>query len=368
MRMIAACMSSLVSMSQAAASPASSVPTMRYVPKSPTTVDILSDTTDAVRSVGSVDVPDAHVSNTAASSNHQVKRQLAFVESDSLATVSSPPRATGVAVALSEDCFNDDGSPIALATRGAEISDETHQPDQEDQIISLQQGSNYRSHQQQQHQQQQHEQQQHEQQYQEQQQQSPPQLQLEQHEQQEQQHSRLSPGNSPSSSKAVTHTLSDSAVSVSPSAPPCTAFENAAPSASPLPPLSEILDSSGPFFPEGLRLQNASSPNNSRRRQQHQQQQPHQQQQQEHRYHHQQMSTNHQALIDEAVQAARLQVISRSFSPCLRCNPCLTPDTIQSAVAEECMQRARDLHAQLLLSERANVQLQVRLQDVALCA
>jgi hypothetical protein len=112
----------------------------------------------------------------------------------------------------------------------------------------------------------------------------------------------------PSSSSPELHrnTFHNPAVSVSPSAIPCATEEDTTLSASPLLPSATLSD----VNPHVSRVQDTSPQSNGPRRRQQQQQPPPQQQHQQQQQQQQQMSINHQALIDEAVQAARLQVIS----------------------------------------------------------
>jgi hypothetical protein len=294
---------------------AASLRDLPAIPKSPAAVDVVSDTTNACRLSAAADDDDVNSrGGGAVGSSNQVKRQLAF--SDSHPSSSSSMQAASTAVSHAEDCFNDDGSPVVLSHIDVRKQEQALHNQEEDGLqLQLQQ--------------------------------------LNQNLLQKQQRQQRSPHPSPKSPpsfKPARPPSPSAAVSISPSL----AAQESAPSASPLPPASSArLDASSPTFPP------FPHPYEKKAAQQGLGQMPKKQQQQ-------QMSANHQALIDEAVQAARLQV--STSTPRVQCCGLTVPCLEQSAVAEECMQRARDLHAQLLVSEKTQVQLEVGHCDAAVAA
>jgi hypothetical protein len=250
-RVIAAC----VSTSAAALS-------ARSVPKSPAAVDIISDTSEAINARQTA----AAATDAIGGRSDLVKRQLAFVEHAPLGSASSPPPPIA---GLSDECFNDDGSPLEIRDGDELKHNAALQENLEHQLqMELQQIDDSLL------------------------------------------HKQLL--RSPSKSYPSPNRVFDFATTpaVSPSAPHrASVAPEGTTSMSPLPVASVSINSSSPTFPGLQRPHAADAPVQSRRnlqrgdsRDQSQQQQFEQQRRQ------QQMSVTHQALIDEAVQAARLQV------------------------------------------------------------
>jgi hypothetical protein len=260
MRIIAACISSS----------AKSASTLRQnvseIPKSPAAVDIVSDTTDACRMIAAaaaaaVAVHNEESSSTGIASSNQVKRQLAFADFDPVPSLSM--QNVSAASSALEDCFNDDGSPIVTSQIDIRNQEQVLHNQQEDEL----------------------------------------QLQLQQlnqdllQKQQRQQHSPHPPSKTPPSFKPARPSSPSAAISISPSL-----GQGSARSASPVPPAASALrTSSSPTFPAFRHPQERKTSDQSfgQRHATQQKQQP-------------QISANHQALIDEAVQAARLQVAACS--------------------------------------------------------
>lgn len=256
LRIIAACVSSSAAASVAAVR-------SRVAPASPAAVDVVSDTSDtcALRSGAAAAADDDDGSASSARNGNQVKRQLAFVDS-APETSSSPSRQSAAVQAVqTDDCFNDDGSPIVPQSHTDFRKQESVLLDEEEDQLHLQL------------------------------------QQLDQNllQKQQQQHSPKPPANPPLSAKPARPSSPSAAFSVSPSL----AARASAPSASPLLPSSSALSNvSSPTFPDSPSQHEKKAPKQRAGGQQRlQQQQP-------------QMSASHQALIDEAVQAARLQVTS----------------------------------------------------------
>jgi hypothetical protein len=185
---------------------------------------------------------------------------LAFVDS-APETSSSPSRQSAVAQAVhADDCFNDDGSPIVPQLHSDFRKQESILLDEEEDKLHLQL------------------------------------QQLDQNllQKQQQQHSPKPPSHPPLSAKPARPSSPTAAFSVSPSL----AARLSAPSASPLLPSSALSNVSSVTFPDSPSQHEKKAPKQRAGGQQRlQQQQP-------------QISASHQALIDEAVQAARLQVTS----------------------------------------------------------
>ena len=240
----------------------------RSVPKSPAAVDIISDTSEAIVARRAA----AAATDAIGSRSDHVKRQLAFVEHAPLGSASSPlPPHAG----LGGDCFNDDGSPMEIRGGDELEHDAAVQENLEHQLqLELQQIDDSLLHKQ----------------------------------------LLRSPSKSCPSPNQLDNATSPA---VSPSHPHrVSVAPEGTTSMSPLPLASVSVNSSSPTFPGLQRPHADDAPVQSRRnlqrgssRDQSQQQQQQQQQQQiEQQRRQQQMSVTHQALIDEAVQAARLQV------------------------------------------------------------
>jgi hypothetical protein len=259
----------------------------RSVPKSPAAVDIISDTSEAIVARRAA----AAATDAIGSRSDHVKRQLAFVEHAPLGSASSPlpphasassplpPHASASSplpphAGLSGDCFNDDGSPIEIRGGDELEHDAFVQENLEHQLqLELQQIDDSLLHKQ----------------------------------------LLRSPSKSCPSPNQLDNATSPA---VSPSHPHrVSVAPEGTTSMSPLPLASVSVNSSSPTFPGLQRPHADDAPVQSRRnlqrgssRDQSQQQQQQQQQQIEQQRRQQQMSVTHQALIDEAVQAARLQV------------------------------------------------------------
>ena len=237
----------------------------RSVPKSPAAVDIISDTSEAIVARRAA----AAATDAIGSRSDHVKRQLAFVEHAPLGSASSPlPPHAG----LSGDCFNDDGSPMEIRGGDELEHDAAVQENLEHQLqLELQQIDDSLLHKQ----------------------------------------LLRSPSKSCPSPNQLDNATSPA---VSPSHPHrVSVAPEGTTSMSPLPLASVSVNSSSPTFPGLQRPHADDAPVQSRRNLQRgssrdQSQQQQQQQQIEQQRRQQQMSVTHQALIDEAVQAARLQV------------------------------------------------------------